>query len=118
MEKLRIRQICAAVPRQPTMAKSHRSAVAMGTQTTGSVALVASWTLAGAALAQSAPPTPPSRDGRAVSTLFQQADRNGDGQIGRDEAASVPGLEAAFDRLDTDRSGGLSPEEFDQGTKG
>ncbi len=83
-----------------------------------SVALVASWTLAGAALAQSAPPPPPGRDGRAVSTLFQQADRNGDGQIGRDEAASVPGLEAAFDRLDTDRSGGLSPEEFDQGTKG
>ena len=84
-----------------------------------SVALVASWTLAGAALAQSAPPPPPAtRDGRAVSALFQQADQNGDGQIGRDEAASVPGLEAAFDRLDTDRSGGLSPEEFDQRTKG
>lgn len=83
-----------------------------------SVALVASWTLAGAALAQSAPPLPATRDGRAVSALFQQADQNGDGQISRSEATAVQGLEAAFDRLDTDRSGGLSPEEFDQGTKG
>lgn len=83
-----------------------------------SVALVASWTLAGAALAQSAPPPPPARDGKTVSALFQQADQNGDGQISRSEAAAVQGLEAAFDRLDTDRSGGLSPEEFDQGTKG
>ena len=82
------------------------------------VALVASWTLAGAALAQSAPPPPPSRDGRAVSTLFRQADQNGDGQLSRSEAASVPGLEAAFDRLDTDRSDSLSPEELEQGTKG
>ena len=83
-----------------------------------SVALIASWTLAGAALAQSAPPPPATRDDKAVSTSFQQADQNGDGQIGRSEATAVQGLEAAFDRLDTDRSGGLSPEEFDQGTKG
>lgn len=83
-----------------------------------SVALVASWTLAGAALAQSAPPPPATRDGKAVSTQFRQADQNGDGQISRSEAASVPGLEAAFDRLDTDRNGSLSPEEFDRGTQG
>lgn len=83
-----------------------------------SVALVASWTLAGAALAQSAPPPPASRDGRAVSTLFRQADQNGDGQLSRSEAASVPRLEAAFDRLDSDRNGSLSPDEFDRGTPG
>ena len=83
-----------------------------------SVALLASWTLAGAALAQTSPPPPPSRDDRAVSALFQQADQNGDGQISRSEAASVQGLAAAFDRLDTDRSGSLSPEAFDRGTKG
>ena len=83
-----------------------------------SVALVASWTLAGAAMAQSAPPPPPSRDGRAVSTQFRQADQNGDGQISRSEATAVQGLEAAFDRLDTDRNGSLSPEEFDRGTQG
>lgn len=83
-----------------------------------SVALIASWTLAGAALAQSAPPPPATRDGKAVSTSFQQADQNGDGPISRSEAASVQGLEAAFDQLDTDRSGSLSPDEFDRGTKG
>ena len=70
-----------------------------------SVALVASWTLAGAALAQSAPPPPPGRDGRAVSTLFQQADRNGDGQIGH-RGSVHPRRQSA------------RPEEFDQGTKG
>ena len=83
-----------------------------------SVALIASWTLAGAALAQGMPPPPPTRDGRAVSTQFQKADQNGDGQISRSEAAPVPGLEAAFDRLDADHNGSLSPEEFDQGTRG
>ncbi|MGI9216738.1 MAG: hypothetical protein ACR2JA_07025 [Hydrogenophaga sp.] len=83
-----------------------------------SVALVASWTLAGAALAQSAPPPPASRDGKAVSALFQQADQNGDGLISRSKAASVPRLEAAFDRLDSDRNGSLSPDEFDRGTPG
>ena len=83
-----------------------------------SVALVASWTLAGAALAQSAPPPPATRDGKAVSALFQQTDQNGDGQISRNEAATVPGLEAAFDKLDADGSGNLSAEEFAQGTKG
>ena len=83
-----------------------------------SVALVASWTLAGAALAQSAPPPPATRDGKTVSAQFHQADQNGDGQISRSEAATVPGLEAAFDQLDTDRNGGLSAEEFAQGSKG
>lgn len=83
-----------------------------------SVALVASWTLAGAALAQSAPPPPATRDGKAVSALFQQTDQNGDGQISRSEAATVPELEAAFDRLDTDRNGSLNAEEFAQGSKG
>lgn len=83
-----------------------------------SVALIASWTLAGAALAQSMPAPPPARDGRAVSTQFQKADRNGDGQVTRSEAATVPGLDAAFDRLDADGSGGLSPEEFEQGARG
>ena len=83
-----------------------------------SVALIASWTLAGAALAQGMPAPPPTRDGRAVSTQFQKADQNGDGQVSRSEAATVPGLEAAFDRLDTDGSGGLSPEEFEQGSRG
>ncbi len=82
-----------------------------------SVALIAGWTLAGAALAQSAPP-PPVREGKAASTLFQQADQNGDGQISRAEAPAVPGLEAAFDRLDTDHNGSLSPQEFDKGSQG
>jgi hypothetical protein len=44
-----------------------------------SVALIASWTLAGAALAQGAPAPAPTREGRHVSTQVQKAetDRNG-----------------------------------------
>ena len=53
-----------------------------------------------------------------MSTLFRQADQNGDGLISRSEAASVQGLEAAFDRLDSDRNGSLSLDEFDRGTPG
>ncbi|WP_310564126.1 EF-hand domain-containing protein [Hydrogenophaga sp.] len=83
-----------------------------------SVALIAGWTLAGAAMAQNVPPPAPVRNGKPVSTQFHQVDRNGDGQISRSEAATVPELEAAFDRLDTDRNGSLNAEEFAQGSKG
>lgn len=84
-----------------------------------SLALIASWTLAGAALAQGTAPTPaPATEDTNANTLFRQADRNGDGQISREEAAAVQGLSEVFDQLDSDRSGGLSPEEFARGLKG
>ena len=86
---------------------------------TRSVALIASWTLAGAALAQGMPsPAPPREDKTSVSALFTQADQNGDGLLSRAEAATVPGLEAAFDKMDTDRNGSLNADEFTRGTKG
>lgn len=83
-----------------------------------SVALVASWTLAGAALAQGAPPPPPSRDGRAVSTLFQLAGRNVDVRLSHSEAASARERKAVVDRLDSDGRGSLGPEGLDPGTQG
>lgn len=46
-----------------------------------SVALIASWTLAGAALAQSAPAPSPTREGRHVSTQVQKADTDRNGPI-------------------------------------
>lgn len=83
-----------------------------------SVALIASWTLAGAALAQNMPTTPPATDGAAVSTPFQKIDRNGDGQISREEAAALPALAAEFDRLDADANGSLNAEEFAKAARG
>lgn len=82
------------------------------------VALIAGCMLAGTALAQTTTgPTPARAPLMAASSQFQQADQNGDGQLSRSEAAMVPGLEAAFDKLDADRNGSLSAGEFDKAAK-
>ncbi|MCU0925666.1 MAG: EF-hand domain-containing protein [Hydrogenophaga sp.] len=85
-----------------------------------SVLLIAGWTLgvASTAMAQNMPARPAAPSDAEISATFKQADKNGDGQLSREEATAVQGLEAAFDRLDTDRSGSLSPEEFDRRTQG
>lgn len=82
-----------------------------------SVALIASWTLAGAALAQTAPHPAPEPSGPRAGDLFAQADRDGDGRISREEAQAVPGLPALFEQLDTDRDGTLGPDEFARGVQ-
>lgn len=42
----------------------------------------------------------------------QQFDKNGDGQISRDEAQAAPRLATSFDRIDTNKDGQLSREEL------
>lgn len=49
---------------------------------------------------------------RLVRQAFEQADRNGDGQLSREEAASIPGLPERFGKMDTNRDGQISREEF------
>lgn len=65
--------------------------------------------LSAAAWAQTAPAAP--ADGPPRS-MFGALDANGDGRIARDEAAGHPRLNAAFDRIDADRDGFLTPEEM------
>lgn len=43
---------------------------------------------------------------------FKAADINGDGAIGKDEAAKMPGLEKHFDRIDANKDGKLTREEM------
>lgn len=65
--------------------------------------------LGGAAWAQSTPASPADAPKRP---MFSQLDADGDGRISREEAARHPRLGAAFDRLDTNRDGFLSPDEL------
>ena len=75
--------------------------------------------LAGAAFAVSAQTSAkqPAADTGAKGTppaemSFTGADKNSDGKLSKDEAASIPGLAAQFDKLDKDKDGFLSPMEF------
>jgi Ca2+-binding EF-hand superfamily protein len=42
---------------------------------------------------------------------WRQADRDGDGELSRTEAAAMPALASRFDTIDRDGNGRLSPEE-------
>jgi Ca2+-binding EF-hand superfamily protein len=43
---------------------------------------------------------------------FAKMDKNGDGQISREEAAAFPHLSKRFDKIDTNRDGNLSKDEL------
>lgn len=84
-----------------------------------SVLLIASVTLgvAGSAYAQStAAPASVAADAE-VAAAFTKADKNSDGKLTRDEAASLPAVAANFDRVDTDKDGTISATEFSRAMK-
>jgi hypothetical protein len=75
------------------------------------VAALAAVLATSAAFAQTYPSTPSSQSG-AESMDYTKLDKNGDGNISRDEAKADPSLSAKFDALDTDKSGSLSTTEL------
>ena len=75
------------------------------------VAALAAVLSASAAFAQDYPATPSSQSG-AQSVDYTKLDKNGDGNISKDEAKADPSLSAKFDALDTDKSGSLSTTEL------
>src|SRR5690606_13251680 len=62
--------------------------------------------------AQTVPQEPAPAD--APKLDFADVDKNGDGNLTRDEALPVADLHASFDLLDVDRNQMLSPTEFAQ----
>lgn len=65
--------------------------------------------------AEATPPetTSPIRDTAAPTPMsFEELDANGDGAVSKDEAAVDPALAQAFDTLDKDADGKLSPAEY------
>lgn len=66
-----------------------------------------------------APPKPTPGDGqgpmlrdRLVRQAFEQADRDRNGQLSQEEAASLPGLPERFDKVDANRDGRITLDEF------
>jgi hypothetical protein len=55
----------------------------------------------------------PARDSTMPAPIsFEELDANGDGAISKEEAAVDPALAQAFDTLDKDADGKLSPAEY------
>ena len=84
-----------------------------------SVLLIAGWTLgaAGAALAQNMPAPAPAASDKATSAACTQADKNGDGQLSREEAATLPAVAANYDKVDANADGSISAEQFTKAVK-
>ena len=84
-----------------------------------SVMLIASWTLgaAGAAMAQNMPAPAAAPDDMAVSAAFTRADKNGDGQLSREEAAALPSVAADFNKVDANGDGSISADEYTKAQK-
>lgn len=66
-----------------------------------------------------APPRPTPGDGqsralhrRLVMQAFEEADRDRNGQLSREEAASLPGLPERFEQVDSNRDGQISRQEL------
>lgn len=55
---------------------------------------------------------PPTDTSAPAPRPFEELDANGDGSIGKDEAAVDPALTQAFGTLDQDADGKLTPAEY------
>lgn len=97
----------------------------MGNFEACSVLLMASWVLvaASAAYAQTPPARPASTGSRASPTeatatdrdaaaALREADRNGDGQLNREEAQAMPAVWMQFDQIDTNKNRLISLDEL------
>ena len=58
-------------------------------------------------------PAVPKYSAAQIKTIFGYLDRNGDGNISKEEAANFKGVARNFDRADTNKDGVLSFEEFE-----
>jgi|SoiMethySBSTD1v2_1073268.scaffolds.fasta_scaffold160457_2 Ca2+-binding EF-hand superfamily protein len=74
------------------------------------VAALAALLSATTAFAQDYPSNASSETGKSVD--YAKLDKNGDGNISKEEAKADPSLSAKFDALDTDKSGSLSTTEL------
>ncbi|WP_368564369.1 hypothetical protein [Pseudoxanthomonas sp. UTMC 1351] len=78
-------------------------------------AVLAAPMASGQTMTEAVPPESmsPARDSTAPApTRFEELDANGDNAISKDEAAVDPALAQAFDTLDKDADGKLSPAEY------
>ena len=81
-----------------------------------SLMLIAGVTLAMAGVAHAQSTAAPAADAEAAAA-FTKADKNGDGKLSREEAASLPAIASNFDKFDTDKDGSISPAEFAKAMK-
>jgi hypothetical protein len=56
---------------------------------------------------------PPSKT-ETPDSAFRKLDPNTKGYVSKNDAAQLPGFDAAFQRADADKDGKLSPSEFNQ----
>ena len=84
-----------------------------------SLMLIASVALGavGSAQAQSTAAPASAASGAEVKAAFTKADKNADGKLSRDEAASLPAVAANFDKVDADKDGSISEAEFGKSMK-
>ena len=73
-------------------------------------------TAAPAAPATSAAPATPAIDAE-ITAAFTKADKNRDGKLSREEAASLPAVAVSFDRIDSDKDGTVNKAEFAKAMK-
>ena len=81
-----------------------------------SVMLIAAWTLgaAAAAYAQTSSPAEAAATDREVAAAFREADRNGDGQLNREESLALPTVWQNFDQIDRNKDNNISLDELAQ----
>ncbi len=63
-------------------------------------------------MAQMSAPAKPAEMSAKLQEAFTRADKNGDGKLSKEEAATMPAIAEAFDKADVDKDRFLSKTEF------